>query len=208
MMKSDELRDVHQIEDLDTLRVMADPLRVHIVEILISEPLPVKQIAQRLGLSPSKLYYHVNQLEEHGLIQVVDTRMVSGIVEKQYRAVSKQYRVKHELLSTATEEGRRGVNTAITAAIDSTKDDILRSLEARQFETEHGAPPHPRKALVVRHHKRLSESDADEFRRRLNALADEFDEAPESDPEGQSFGLLIAYYPSFYFPEDESENES
>lgn len=207
-MKSSELSETHEIEDLDTLRVLADPLRVHIVEILVPEPLPVKQIAQRLGLSPSKLYYHVNQLEEHGLIQVVDTRMVSGIVEKHYRAVAKHFKVKHELMSTASEEGRASVHTAITAAIDSTRDDILRSLEARQFEAEQGAPAHPRKAFVVRHRKRLSEADADEYRRRLNELADEFDGAPETDPDGQSFGLLIAYYPSFYFPEDQSEHES
>lgn len=205
-MKPSELSSTHEIEELDTLRVLADPLRVQIVEILIAEALPVKQVAQRLGLAPSKLYYHVNLLEEHGLIQVVDTRMVSGIVEKHYRAIARNFRVKHELLSTATPEGRESVNTAITAAIDTTRDDILRSLEARQFERDQGAPPHPREALVTRHRKRLTEAEAQAFRQRLTELAHEFEDAPESEEATQSFGLLLAFYPSFYFPEDEDDS--
>ncbi len=92
--------------------------------------------------------------------------------------------------------------------IDSTRDDILRTIEARQFERDQGAPAQPREALVTRHRKRLPESEAADFRRRLQELTKEFDDAPEAGPEEQSFGLLVAFYPSFYFPEDESENGS
>ena len=35
-------------------------------------------------MKPNRLYYHVNLLEEHGLIRVTDTRLVSGIVERTY----------------------------------------------------------------------------------------------------------------------------
>lgn len=59
----------------------------------------VKQIAAKLNIPPTKLYYHFKQLEEHGLIRVVDTRLVSGIVEKLYQARAYSYRVDKGLLS-------------------------------------------------------------------------------------------------------------
>src|SRR5918912_4209068 len=86
------------ITDLDRLRVIADPLRLRILETLI-EPRTVKQVAAALGLAPTKLYYHINLLERHGLIVVVDTRLVSGILEKRYQAAARCFRVDHALLA-------------------------------------------------------------------------------------------------------------
>jgi DNA-binding transcriptional ArsR family regulator len=207
-MKFDRQVPLHTITDLEALRVLADPLRNHILEILIKDPLPVKQIAGRLGLAPNKLYYHVNLMEQHGLIEIVDTRMVSGIVEKHYRAVALNYEVDPELLSPTTEAGRESIDTALTGTLDATRDDIRRSLEARYFDLDHGAEPKPRKMMVTRHAKRLPEAEANRFLRRLRKLAKEFEEAPEPEPDAQTFALTIAYYPSFYFAEDEHADES
>ena len=45
-----------------------------------STPAPpaVNQVAGKLGLSNSRLYYHFNLLEKHGLIEVVETHMVNN----------------------------------------------------------------------------------------------------------------------------------
>ena len=52
------------IADLETLRAIADPLRVQIMELLEGgQALTVKQVAEKLGLAPSKLYYHFGALE-------------------------------------------------------------------------------------------------------------------------------------------------
>ena len=59
------------INDLESLKVFSDPLRNQIMEILAPEKLTINQIAKKLGLAPSKLYYHINLLEKHGLIQEV-----------------------------------------------------------------------------------------------------------------------------------------
>ena len=57
------------IEDRETLKVMADPLRSQILEIVIDSPHTIRQTAAKLGLSASKLYYHFNLLEKHGLVE-------------------------------------------------------------------------------------------------------------------------------------------
>src|SRR6266699_2543948 len=87
------------ISNFDTLKVAADPVRLRIMEVLIDNPLTVKQVARKLESAPTKLYYHVNLLEEHGLITVTGSRIVSGIIEKQYRASASSLRVDRSLLT-------------------------------------------------------------------------------------------------------------
>jgi len=65
------------INDLETLKVVADPVRNQILEVLEKKPQNVKEVADKLGLAPSKLYYHFNMLEKVGLIKVVESRQVA-----------------------------------------------------------------------------------------------------------------------------------
>jgi predicted transcriptional regulator len=52
-MKKDKEKKRFQISDLETLRAVADPLRVQILELLEGKALTVKQVAEKLGLAPS-----------------------------------------------------------------------------------------------------------------------------------------------------------
>jgi DNA-binding transcriptional ArsR family regulator len=203
-MEDIKVASVFVIRDLETLRVIADPLRAQIVEVLAMEPLTVKQVADRLGLASSKLYYHVKLLEEHGLIRVADTRMVSGIVEKQYRATAGHVAVDDSLLTFATDQGKQNLYTILASTVDTTRADILRSVEARLFELEQGGEQQPRRVLLSRDVSRIPEARAEEFHQRLATLIHEFNDADEPGPAGrahQPYALTVAFYPSFYYPQ-------
>ena len=73
-----DLPDVYTISSLDQVKVVADPLRVRILETIVLEPRTTKQIAEILGEKPTRLYHHVDALAEAGLIRLVDTRPVRG----------------------------------------------------------------------------------------------------------------------------------
>jgi DNA-binding transcriptional ArsR family regulator len=200
---------VYTIQDLETLKVVADPLRGQILESLVLQPLTVKEVATRLGLAASKLYYHINLLEKHNLIQVVATRIVSGIIEKQYRATAVSFDLEEDLLSFATDSGKENLHTVITATIDTTREDLLRSLQARHFELEQGADPHPRRVILARELSRISEAQAAEFLDRLESALKEFDAADQADAQSadlQTYSLTIAFYPSFYFQNNEESS--
>lgn len=196
---------IFTITDLETLKVISEPLRAQLVEVLVAEPLTVKQVADKLGLAVSKLYYHVNLLEKHGLIQVVDTRIVSGIIEKQYRAVASKLDVDKNLLNFATDEGKETINAIINSTIDLTREDLLRSLQARYFELEQQTAVHrPRAILITRELSRIPDERADEFIEQLNTLIKSFGNEDTNDSTLRTYALTIAFYPSFYFkPEDE-----
>jgi DNA-binding transcriptional ArsR family regulator len=199
------LMDTYIIRDLDTLKVVADPLRAQILEILIQRPATVKQIAEKLGLSPNNLYYHINLMEKHGLIEVTQTRMIANMLEKLYRATAANIDVDPELLNFTTDSGKETINTILTSTIDTTREDVLRSLQARYFVLEKGAREFPRRLILTRVVSRMEESRIEEFQSRLDALLQDFSAADtkgiSSDDEYPAYAFTVAFYPTFYFPE-------
>jgi DNA-binding transcriptional ArsR family regulator len=206
-MESFKPVDIYEIRDLETLKVVSDPLRAQIYEVLIPEALTVNQIGEKLGLAASRLYYHVNLLEKHGLIQVVETQMISNLVEKYYRAVASNLEVDHALFSFSSQEGKENINTMVTATIDSTREDLLRSLAARTFELERGAEEHPRRVIITRQTSKIPGERAAQFQERLKALIEEFGDAnvesSENSQDLQTYALMVTFYPSFYFRNSE-----
>jgi DNA-binding transcriptional ArsR family regulator len=191
------------VNDLDTLKVLADPLRLQIIELMTPAARTVKQIAAELNLPPTKLYYHIKQLEERNLIRVTDTRIVSGILEKQYQAAALSYRVNKTLFSLTALAGTEGLNVMLTGLFEDTKEDIQQSVEAGVIKLsadEEGEKPSLSSLLVSRKTLNLTPEQADEFYQRLRELVREYtlDErslAAEQTDE-QAFGLMIALYPS------------
>ncbi len=81
------------ITDLDQLKVISNKLRARILAQFAEREQTAKQVAQRLGESPTKLYRHVDALAEHGLIVQTRQEQKRGTVQKFYRAVARRFRV-------------------------------------------------------------------------------------------------------------------
>ena len=100
-----EPTDVRVIADVETMRALADPTRVAIVRLLMSgdraDPpiMSAKEIAAALQESQVKLYRHLKHLVSVGLIQVAETRLVSGIQEQRYRTGQLHLTIGGDLLA-------------------------------------------------------------------------------------------------------------
>lgn len=197
------------ISDLDTLKVVSDPFRLQILELLVQEPQTVNQVAEKMGLAPSKLYYHFNMLEKHDLIQVVDTTLHGNILEKHYWVTALNIRLDDSLCCLGTPEDPDEVVAMMVVPIEATREDMIRSLEARRFALDQGAEEHPRQAVIYRELSNLSDEQAKEFIARLKALTKEFEVASnqEKGEDVQTHALTIAFYPSFHFDQPGDENE-
>jgi len=189
------------IRDHETLRAVSDPLRMQIVEMLLNEKQTVKQVAQKLGLAPSKLYYHFKALEDLGLIKVVDTRMVSNMQEKTYQSSHGSIEVDPALLTISSAEGQESIMEGVRSTIDLTREDLIRSLQARQYQLDQGAEKKPRRIILNRLASRVSEDRIAEFQDRLKELIDEFEKEDKLPRRKglQVYAFTIALYPSFYF---------
>jgi DNA-binding transcriptional ArsR family regulator len=202
-MGNDAIGNIFHIKDRETLKVIADPLRAQIMEALTTEPLTVKQVADRLGLAPSKLYYHVNMLEKFGFIRVVETRQVANMLEKTFQAVASQLDIAPALLTTTSDEGKDTVYALITSTLDTTREDMLRSIQARYHQLDEGAAEKPRNVVINRDVRYIPDARAEEFAERIKSLLKEFGESevPPGTPGAMNYGLALAFYPNFYYEE-------
>lgn len=186
------------IEDLETLKVMADPLRLRIRE-LMSTPCTVKQIAQSLDIPATKLYYHINLLEKHNLIVVVDARIVSGIIEKHYQVAARTIRVAPHLLSGSTENAE-SLRLSIDTVFDDTKTDLLDSVAAGAIDDRENAEPHEGASLRSAR-LRLTEPEARELFSQIGALLERFEGLSDHNRSAQTaqtriYKLFTAVFPT------------
>ncbi len=200
-----EREGTYVIRDLETLKVIADPIRNQILDVLQFTPQNTKEVADKLGLAPSKLYYHFNMLEKIGLIEVVETRQISNLIEKYYKSVATYFLVDPALLNFESSEGKENMYTLVESSIDTTREDFLRSLQARSLQLEQGVDNKKRAVMLTRNLSNMSDELAEDFLKRLSTLIEEFTDADTKNEKDQTFALTVAMYPSFYFRDLKTE---
>jgi predicted ArsR family transcriptional regulator len=179
------------VDDLETLKVVAHSTRLDILQSL-KRPKTVKEIAHLLNSPATKLYYHVNLMEKQGLIQVVETNIVSGILEKKYQVVAHHYRIDNRLLSdqaAASEDLERMLDTIFNV----TRTEIQRSVQ----QTNHNPFAENDDGILWRASLRLTITQHAEFHARLKAILDELTQQSTAGSTDQQslYGLTLAYYP-------------
>jgi len=100
---SERPEGIRTLDQLEQVRVLADPLRVRILEAFCEEALTTKQVAEQLGEKPTRLYHHVEALEKVGLIKLAGTRPNRGTVEKYYVAIARAFRADASIFSGSPE---------------------------------------------------------------------------------------------------------
>jgi DNA-binding transcriptional ArsR family regulator len=181
------------ITNPETLKVIADSLRLQILKQL-KQPATVKEVGDNLDIVPTKLYYHFSQLEKHGLIRVVETNIVSGIVEKQYQVTARRYRVDDQLLATP-EDAAEHIDSLLGAVFDNAKIEIKKSVDAGLMVLGKDIPCE--QGTLVQTGIFPNEQQLADFCTRLEALLEECEEWSEAEPDKskQPYGLLLAFYP-------------
>jgi DNA-binding transcriptional ArsR family regulator len=90
----------------EQLKALGHPLRLRVLEVLgeSEEELTNRELAERLGVDPGHLHFHVRMLLGAGLIERATGR---GGREKPYRAVASHVRVAPELITSSVADDAR-----------------------------------------------------------------------------------------------------
>lgn len=194
----DGLRRTRVIDDVATLRVLSEPVRFAVLRTLMvdaEQPPPAmsaKEIAAALDEPQTKLYRHLKQLEEAGLIHVAETRMVSGILEQRYRASQVNITLSRDLLADPSTGSQ--VAVAMTAVMDDFRDQMLARLRTGEIEAASPAAEPSGLGMILQAvpSSRMSRPRAVEFHRRLAELLEEY--GGVDDAEGVMVSAMIAWY--------------
>lgn len=206
MPSPNELAVEFIVDNLETLKAIAHSTRLDILQSL-KRPKTVKDIAKKLKLPATKLYYHVNLMEKHGLIQVVETNIVSGIIEKKYQVTARNYRLQDGLLTesnTFSEE----IDMMLSAIFSTTRSEIKRSIEAEQMKLNN----EDKRGLLWHSGVQLTPAQFAKFYEQLEILLKEMEaqskqnDAAHLENNTCHFGITAAFYPIYRPSEDEDES--
>ena len=78
------MREVLVLRDLECIKAIAHPRRIDILKIFDEIPLSAKQLSQLLDEPHAKINYHIKTLYKVGILELVEEKIKSGIVEKYY----------------------------------------------------------------------------------------------------------------------------
>jgi putative molybdopterin biosynthesis protein len=82
---------LRRIQDFEQLKTLSDARRLAILRALMAEPATLSQLGASLGEHPAQVRHHLKQLENAGLVELIETRVVRGFVEKYYRARARAF---------------------------------------------------------------------------------------------------------------------
>ncbi|MFJ3790392.1 ArsR/SmtB family transcription factor [Kitasatospora sp. NPDC090091] len=195
--RPDERLPERRVDDVATLKALADPLRLAILGALSSarsQPGPdggsltVKEIAAALAEPQTKLYRHIKQLEKAGLIRVAGTRLVSGIVESRYAVAHESVRLSSEIFSAGS-PARSEAYDAMLAAVDRVRGDFHAKAASGRLDLStpkdgSAGPP----SLFAHSELRLSPDRLVRLRSRLAEVFDELFAEMQNEPQGGAAG--------------------
>jgi DNA-binding transcriptional ArsR family regulator len=172
------------ITTLEQVEALANPVRIRILH-LAAEPVTVSELADRLDVPATRLYYHVNVLAGQGFLAEVDQRKSGARIEKIYQRTASDLRLGLNVVETIGDR-RRAADAAAGLLFDPAR------VEAADIEQIiGGAKPTAQLGRTV---VRLSATDAKRFEKRLEQLMDDL-AAASGDDGAETFSYTIAFVP-------------
>ncbi|GGA75055.1 ArsR/SmtB family transcription factor [Ornithinibacillus halotolerans] len=92
MDRNKELKQEVMEINWEQQKVLSNPLRARIVAFLYEQAMTPKQVADLVGKNPGTVYYHIQQLFKHDILEIERVDTEKGIVEKYYRAKANVYK--------------------------------------------------------------------------------------------------------------------
>jgi len=79
------------IDKLSSLKIITHPIRNKILKILAKNPTYPAELAKELEMDEQKIYYHINQMTEAGLLEVIEKKEIRGTTAKILRPKNINY---------------------------------------------------------------------------------------------------------------------
>lgn len=148
-------------------KALADPLRLQLLEWLMERPRSARELAGCVGLPTDRLYYHLGQLEQAGLIEVTDyRRLARGKAERVYACA--------EAEPPGDDASPQETAAFLGSVLEATTMDITAAFQAKQAGRR-------REVDVTRAAVRLTDEGLAELRGHLTQIAAKF---AEPHPDG------------------------
>jgi putative molybdopterin biosynthesis protein len=87
-----------RLSTFDQLKILSDPHRLAILKQLMVGPATLSQLGRKLGEQPSWIRHHLKILEAANLVELTETRVSDGYIEKFYQSKARTFLLQELLL--------------------------------------------------------------------------------------------------------------
>lgn len=135
---------VKKLTTIEEIKAFSDPYRTEILGTFnrLGEPATVKQIADKMGEVPAKVHYHVKKLEKVGILELVRTEEINGIVAKFYSPVADAFHIKAKSDSQVSfDTFKTEIEKTIHNTYEMSKEVVIKEIRkasAEDLESEQG----------------------------------------------------------------------
>ncbi|NUW35036.1 helix-turn-helix transcriptional regulator [Nonomuraea sp. SMC257] len=191
------MRDVLYLEEIEQAEALLKPQRVEVLRQL-AEPRTCSEVAERLGQTPQRVYYHVKRLVEAGLVDLVAERKVRGVNEGIYQAGARAYWLSPRLV------GRIGLRRARDELSLGYLLDLMEEVQADIAGLDRAASELPSIGLSgeIRVRPEDRRQFLDDLQTTLRELFTRYGGA-----EGDAFKLAVACYPVQSDPKSDPKSD-
>jgi DNA-binding transcriptional ArsR family regulator len=196
---------VHVIENPESAAAMLHPLRLEILGEL-TEPDSATGLSRRLGIPRQKLNYHLRQLEEEGLVELVEERKKRNLTERIVRAVARSYVISPVTIGPLASDPAQVKDRASSAYLIAVASRLISELGTIRPAAEAEGKRVP--TLTLQSDIRFATPEAQhsfahELTETVAGLISKYHD--ENAPCGRSFRFLAGAYPA---PKVHEENHS
>ena len=186
------MKEIHILTELEHVKVLADPLRVTILEAIYLQPMTTKQVAKLIGETPTKLYHHMTALEKAGIVELVETKQNRGTVEKYYQSVAKKFAIDQQLFKVApqVEAAVENLQSLFASTFEATMAEVNETINAKMLTSV----DQQRAALLTRFHIAGTQTEIDKLIEKLQLWIDEC-RATSTEQGERKYGVTVAFYP-------------
>lgn len=181
------MKKVHIIKEIDSLRLLSDPLKLKILHAFAAGSKTTGEVATELGEKVTRLYRHVDALHDAGLIEITGETPKRGTVERRFSAIAHRFEADPSLLSS---EDADETSKAVLELLNLSGREFLDVLNSgRAAETD---------MILTRFAIKGTPEKIAELRQRLFQWVESLEQEAEEeadDLELDEVAGLIAFYP-------------
>ena len=198
-----EFVEIAVIAEPEAARSALDPVRARLLAAL-AEPASAATAAKKVGLSRQKANYHLHELEQHGLVELVEERRRGNMVERVLRASAGAYVISPAVLAELAPDPGAGADHLSARWLLALAARLLR--EVGELVRGARAAGKPLATFAIDGEVRFASAAdraafAEELGESLRELVARYHD--ESTPGGRRHRVVVALHPSLKSPEEQ-----
>ena len=130
-MGVNDLLEKKTLTTIEEIKAYNEPYRMKILLTLLKleRPATGKEIADEMNETPAKVHYHIKKMEKAGILELVDTKEINGIVAKYYEPTAKEFNIENKYLDDSSRKVMSDETCKMVCGIfDMAKDNYINNV--------------------------------------------------------------------------------